>query len=360
MSKGLTQEELFSLIRKKAEADERIRAAALDGSRANPGALHDEYSDFDVVLFVRDSREFTQNTGWISDYGEVLIAQFPDDWYDHPYNYGGRDPFHCLVQYADGNRIDFTIRDVSRGEEENNREPRTVLIDKDGYDWLKPVKTDEAFFIKRPGEKEYLDCVNEFRWLSLYVAKGLCRDQFNYARFHLSEGMGEMFLKMLDWKIGLSHDFRVSTGAHGKYLKKYLTEEEMARVRAAFPDGETAHMWEGLGVMYDYFEELAEAVANGLGYPYDRMQAENVKNSGRRGGKTKRRKADMMTFRERYLAGEIPFEKIDDYVEEWNNSEDTRTLREYLGLTSEEEDVWIDDSDEALMELLEKERRAQQ
>ena len=67
-----------------------------------------------------------------------------------------------------------------------------------------------------------------------------------------------------------------------------------------------------------------------------------------------------MTFRERYLAGEIPFEKIYDYVEEWNNSEDMRTLREYLWLTAEEEDVWIDDSDEALMELLEKERRARQ
>ena len=157
MREGLTQEELFSLIQKKAEADERIRAAALDGSRANPDALHDEYSDFDVVFFVRDSREFTQNTGWIRDYGEVLIAQFPDDWYNHPYDYEGKEPFHCLVQYADGNRIDFTIRDVSRGEEENNREPRTVLLDKDGYDWLKPVETDEAFFIKRPGKKEYLD-----------------------------------------------------------------------------------------------------------------------------------------------------------------------------------------------------------
>lgn len=277
MSKGLTQEELFSLIQKKAEADERIRAAALDGSRANPEALHDEYSDFDVVFFVRDSREFTQNTGWIRDYGEVLIAQFPDDWYNHPYDYEGKEPFHCLVQYADGNRIDFTIRDVSRGEEENNREPRTVLLDKDGYDWLKPVETDEAFFIKRPGKKEYLDCVNEFRWLSLYVAKGLCRDQFNYARFHLSEGMGGMFFKMLDWKIGLPHDFRVSTGSHGKYLKKYLPEEEMARVREAFPDGETAHMWDGMGVMYDYFEELAEAVAGGLGYPYDQKEAERVK-----------------------------------------------------------------------------------
>ena len=109
------------------------------------------------------------------------------------------------------------------------------------------------------------------------MAKGLCRDQFNYARFHLSEGMGGMFFKMLDWKIGLSHDFRVSTGSHGKYLKKYLPEEEMARVREAFPDGETAHMWDGLGVMYDYFEELAEAVAGGLGYPYDQKEAERVK-----------------------------------------------------------------------------------
>lgn len=277
MSKGLTQEKLFSLIQKKAEADERIRAAALDGSRANPDALHDEYSDFDVVFFVRDSREFTQNTGWIRDYGEVLIAQFPDDWYNHPYDYEGKEPFHCLVQYADGNRIDFTIRDVSRGEEENNREPRTVLLDKDGYDWLKPVETQEAFWIRRPGKKEYLDCVNEFRWLSLYVAKGLCRDQYNYARFHLEEGMGEMFLRMLNWKIGLCHDFRVSTGSHGKYLKSFLTSEEMERVQAAFACGDTARMWESLAAMYDYFEELTETVAEGLGYPYDREEAERVR-----------------------------------------------------------------------------------
>ena len=277
MRETLTPEELFLRIQKKAEEDERVRAAALDGSRASRDALHDRYSDFDVVLFVRDSREFTRDTGWIEDYGEVLIAQFPDDWHDHPYDYEGKAPFHCLVQYADGNRIDFTIRDVSRGAEEHNREPRRVLLDKDGYDWLKPVETDAAFFIRRPEKKEYLDCVNEFRWLSLYVAKGLCRDQFGYARFHLSEGMGGMFFRMLDWRIGLSHDFCVSTGSHGKYLNRYLSEEEMVRVRSAFPDGETAHMWEGMEVMYEYFEELAEAVAAGLGFPYDKTEAERVR-----------------------------------------------------------------------------------
>ena len=64
-----------------------------------------------------------------------------------------------------------------------------------------------------------------------------------------------------------------------------------------------------------------------------------------------------MKFKERYLAGEIPFEEIDRYIEEWGNSDETCTLREYLGLNAEEEDVWISDSDEALMELLDAQKK---
>ena len=63
-----------------------------------------------------------------------------------------------------------------------------------------------------------------------------------------------------------------------------------------------------------------------------------------------------MTFKEKYLAGEIEFEAIDDYIDIWNNSDDDRTLAKFLGLNAEEEDVWIDDSDEALQELLDKQR----
>lgn len=62
-----------------------------------------------------------------------------------------------------------------------------------------------------------------------------------------------------------------------------------------------------------------------------------------------------MTFKERYLAGEIRFEEIDDYIEIWNNSNDERTLAQFLGLSADEEDVWIDDSDEALRAMLDQE-----
>ena len=64
----------------------------------------------------------------------------------------------------------------------------------------------------------------------------------------------------------------------------------------------------------------------------------------------------MANFKERYLAGEIEFEEIDDYVDEWNNSDDTRTLAQFLGLNEEEEDVWIDEGDDALYELLEQQK----
>ena len=59
-----------------------------------------------------------------------------------------------------------------------------------------------------------------------------------------------------------------------------------------------------------------------------------------------------MTFKERYLQGEIPFEEIDDYIIRWNESDELCTLREYLGLNEEEEDVWIEESDDALWDLL--------
>ena len=61
-----------------------------------------------------------------------------------------------------------------------------------------------------------------------------------------------------------------------------------------------------------------------------------------------------MTFKQKYLAGEIEFESIDDYIEEWNNSTTSDTLAKFLGLNEEEEDLWIEESDEALKEALDR------
>ena len=61
-----------------------------------------------------------------------------------------------------------------------------------------------------------------------------------------------------------------------------------------------------------------------------------------------------MKFRERFLAGELEFEEIDVFIVEWKNSDTTETLAKFLGLNGEEEAVWIDESDDALKNVLEK------
>lgn len=65
----------------------------------------------------------------------------------------------------------------------------------------------------------------------------------------------------------------------------------------------------------------------------------------------------MENFKELYLVGKLEFEAIDDYVDEWNNSDDERTLAQFLGLNAEEEDAWISVGDDALYDMLEKQKK---
>lgn len=65
-----------------------------------------------------------------------------------------------------------------------------------------------------------------------------------------------------------------------------------------------------------------------------------------------------MTFRERYMNFETDFDEIFELTDEWNFSDEICTLREYLGLTAQEEDIWISESDEALEQLMEQERKS--
>ncbi len=65
----------------------------------------------------------------------------------------------------------------------------------------------------------------------------------------------------------------------------------------------------------------------------------------------------MMNYKERYLAGEIEFEAIDDYSYEWGMGDDPRTLAQYLGLNGEEEDAWVSIGEDALRELLDRQKK---
>lgn len=201
-----------------------------------------------------------------------------DDWYKEPYDYEGRDNFAYLTQYKDGNRIDLTFVDVSNMEkQEGFKEPRKVLINKDQFVELKDILSNEVFWIQKPSAFEYFNTCNEFRWVSNYVAKGLCRKELYYAKRTMDEYMMDMFMKMMNWKVAIPYDFKITTGSHSKYLKHYLTKEEMERFAGVFANGEFQDMWEKLFLLYDYFAELAKYVADELGFSFDETETKDVR-----------------------------------------------------------------------------------
>lgn len=275
---GMKYDEMLGLIMKTAREDERIRAVTMEGSNTTPGAVHDKYSDFDITFVVTNIREFTRGQTYMRRFGEILIQQCPDDWYEEPYDYESRDKFTYLTQYKDGNRIDLTLIDVSNiATQTDFDEPRRVLINKDNFPELKDIETNEVFFIKRPSGQEYFNTCNEFRWIANYVTKGICREELYYAKCMMDEYMMHMFIKMLNWKIAIDNDFKVTTGACSKYLKKYLSKEEMVRFQGIFANGEYGDMSFKLFVMYDFFVDLARYVADKLGFEFDEEETKNVK-----------------------------------------------------------------------------------
>lgn len=279
MTNKKSYEEMYDLIVKTATEDDRIRAATMEGSRVTPGAKRDDFSDFDITFFVSDIREFTRNKDYMKRFGDILIMQTPDDYYEEPYDYDGHGRFAFLTQYKDGNRIDLTFIDVSDIHEQISfDEPRTVIINKDNFSELKEITSDEAFLIKKPSEFEFFNTVNEFRWISNYATKGLCRHQFYYARFSMEFLMMNMFMKMMNWKIGIDNDFKVTTGVFSKYLNKYLSEDEMRRFESIFAQGDFEDMWDKLFLMYDYFEELSIYVADKFGFALDLVESKNVRD----------------------------------------------------------------------------------
>ena len=272
------KEEMMKLIMDVAINDERIRAVTMEGSRASKNATHDQYCDFDICYIVSDIREFTKDNKWVEIFGEILIVQYPMDWYSHPYNYAGHDNFAYLIQFKDGNRIDLTLIDVCNIDKAQGCcETRIVLLNKDNFKELKQINDESVFYIQKPSEMEYYNTCNEFRWLSVYISKGLCREELYYAKYAYDVLMMEMFIKMLNWKIGVDNDFNVTTGDHSKYLKRFLTLEEMKRFHSVFPNGTYEDIWSKLYVIYDYFAEIAKYVGEALKYNFDAKETEEVR-----------------------------------------------------------------------------------
>lgn len=269
-----TEEEIINQVLHVANSDDRIRAVLLTGSRADLNAAKDVFRDFDIIYIVRQLDSFINDEHWIDIFGERLILQLPDEM-----TAGKKDDhaFHYLMLFKDGNRIDLTLFPLEKLKAAFKKDSLAVLLlDKDELFKNLPPANGADHHIKRPTEKEFIDCCNEFWWVSTYVAKGLWRNEITYAKEMMEVPVRMMFLKMTEWYVGIKTGFSVSFGKAGKNIKKYVSPQLYDKILSTYPDGEIENIWTALFRMTGLFDELADEVADSLEFKYNKDEARNV------------------------------------------------------------------------------------
>lgn len=267
-------EEMMQMILGTALEDKRIRAVYMEGSRANPQVKRDIFQDFDIVYVVEDTVPFIHDRKWIDRFGERLYMQYPEDSV-----YAACDRSSCygwLIQFKDGNRLDLHVCTRQHAQKQLQNEGMYIILsDKDNCLPPCPSPSDRQYWIQKPSQAQFHDTCNEFYWCLNNVAKGLWRDELPYVMEMLDFCIRPMLTRMLEWKIGIAHDFSVSVGKSAKYMKKFLCAEVYAQYLSTYSICETEEIWNAVLRMCDLFETVAREVAKKLSLHFDSTEAQN-------------------------------------------------------------------------------------
>lgn len=269
-----TENEMYRLILDTAERDERIRCVYMNGSRTNPSVPKDIFQDYDVVYVVTDTKPYIEDKSWIDRFGERLFMQYPDEHPDFP---SDKENFYgWLMQFKDGNRIDLHVESIPHAQENilNDKLCR-ILLDKDCIFTKISKPTDEDYWVKAPSKAQFSAVCNEFWWCLNNVAKGLWRNEMPYVMDMLNFCVRKQLEKMLSWKIGIITNFSISVGKSGKYMYRWLDEDEWNTYLATYSSADVNECWDAVFRMCDLFDTTARYVGVKLGFAYNNVESEN-------------------------------------------------------------------------------------
>lgn len=256
-------------IRNWANSNETIRMIILTGSRANPDAPVDLFSDYDIEVCVNGLSGFSSDQKWICHFGEVTNFFVEKN----------KDYMMCLVLYRDYVRIDFKVYDLCFLKEyidENNLPQHLdngfkVVVDKDSVAKKLKSPSCSAFLIEKPTSDEFAAVVNDFWWDVTYVAKSLWRNELYYAKYMMEHIRFCYLEKMVEWYTGLQHEWKVSTNKHGRLFKKFLDKEIYNQLEQTFAGDDITENWKALFKTIKLFRHSAIELAKALyhNYPYE-------------------------------------------------------------------------------------------
>jgi aminoglycoside 6-adenylyltransferase len=272
------KEEIIASLIEWAESQPLVRAVLLTSSFAIPDAPVDIFSDYDVILALRDVHPFHEDRSWLEYFGTVLaLYRDPLEPQDGFLKSGN------VTQYENGLKIDFTLWPVEilQNVAASPLLPPEfdagyqVLLDKDHLtNGLKPP-TYRAYIPKPPTENEYQETIEVFFLDATYVAKYLWRDDLVAAKFIMDNFMKQEHLRpMLEWHYEIDHQWSVKPGPYGRRMKKWLRRDLWMDLEDTYTGAGLEENWEVLFKTIALMRKTAIEVGDRLGfaYPHEKNQ----------------------------------------------------------------------------------------
>ena len=266
-----TEKEMYNLIISFAKQDEYIRGILLNGSRANPNIEKDIFQDYDIVYLVTDIEPFKDESYILSYFGEIMIMQKPEN---PPFGDGS-----CiyLMQFIDGNRIDMQFVNISRVDEVVEDSLTKDLLDKDGDIPEVSPPSEESYFIKKPNQKLYDNCCNEFIFgLGSHIPKTIWRKELPLLKLLIDVVLRKPLIQMLEWYIGIKTNYKCSIGKGGKHLKKLLEPEIWNDFKKTYVDHRYDNLWGSLFLFNKLFKKIAKYVGQTYDFKFPEKKSERA------------------------------------------------------------------------------------
>jgi aminoglycoside 6-adenylyltransferase len=265
-----SESEVISQILEYAHSDNKVRVVLHNGSRVNPNVRKDRFCDYDIAFSVTDITYFVQNQEWIRNFGELIIMQ-----YNTMHN--NDEEWHFfLMLFTDGIRIDLSFNDVKTIANNLDDSLTKVLLDKDNILPQLVPPCDKSYFTRKPTREDYYKTMNNILWCSTNVAKGLWREELPYAKHMLDVVVRSGIVRMLEWYVGMNHDWKINTGAAGRWLNKYLPDEIWDCFEKIYVGSNYEENWDALMEAGKLTNRIGSALADRLSYEYPHEDAKKV------------------------------------------------------------------------------------
>jgi aminoglycoside 6-adenylyltransferase len=265
---GMSYEQVEASFVSWANKEPNIRAAIVNGSRARSYKPADEWSDLDIILFTTTPDAYSDNTGWLSEMGDIwlmvktIALEASPEW---------------LVIYEGGVRVDYQIEPATGTLRQLVQRPiyepalrrgYRILFDKDESGAETLSYTYRTMCYTLPSPAEFTELVTRLLLFAERTARVLCRGELWWAKELCDIKMKECLLQLLEWHACATNGQEHDIWRNGRFLHDWITPDAAAALPATFATYEIADIRRAMLATVDLGCQLARETAEIWRYDY--------------------------------------------------------------------------------------------